>query len=159
MDLSDIIQQFRGCFDVKTLSCTKMAKCARIEISSKINGIILGGYGTFLYLCNRFALIRTIPNFIDMTVTTRIPISVSDFGTARRCGQALSAAIQPRMTQGNGSATGANHYTVIIGDRGSSPLAERFSPAKVSPANSFKLFTLNLRNDVQRNSLPYTSAL
>ena len=88
-----------------------------------------------------------------MTVTTRNPISVSDFGTARRCGQALSAAIQLRMTQGDGSATGANHYTVIIGDRGPSP-AERFSPATASPANSFKLFTLNLRYDAQRISHP-----
>ena len=93
-----------------------------------------------------------------MTVTTRNPISVSDFGTARRSGQALSTAIQLRMTQGDGSATGANHYTVIIGDRGPSP-AERFSPATASPANFFKLFTLNLRNDVRQYSLPLTSAL
>ena len=94
-----------------------------------------------------------------MTGTTRNPISVSDFGTARRCGQALSAAIQLRMTQGNGSATGANHYTVIIGDRGPSPQAVHTTPATASPANSFKIFTQNLRNDVRQNSLPHTPAL
>ena len=49
-----------------------------------------------------------------MTVTAETYRSVSDFGTARRCGQALSAAILQRMTQTEAAAI---PDTVIIGDR------------------------------------------